>query len=255
MLDAILKYWSSAIWSCCNLLFENQQRLCSWTACLFHSAAPNWMPQLESRICNFVSSTQSLDNQFLLSRSSKPMLVISLCNSFARLLSKFHFHEVKSRSKIHCYDGAVLSTMQLKLFWFSNNFTLARLGPTDSHIFRVSSLLLPALAVPNSQSTCLLQCPSDPRRTFCLWICFDFTLALDMNLDTWPSSWFRSRFAAVLALECRPPDHLRKPKLGRSEINLQLVLKFIENRARLSAISRPSFGPRQADSWTFPCAC
>ena len=145
--------------------------------------------------------------------------------------------------------------MKTFLIFASEQFQVCKGRPTESRFNRVSSLLLLALAVPNSQSTCLLQCPSDPRRTFCLWICFDFTLALDMNLDTWPSSWFRSRFAAVLALECRPPDHLRKPKLGRSEINLQLVLKFIENRARLSAISRPSFGPRQADSWTFPCAC
>ena len=178
MLDAILKYWSSAIWSCCNLLFENQQRLCSWTACLFHSAAPNWMPQLESRICNFVSSTQSLDNQFLLSRSSKPITAAYASNVSLQQLQQTSIEVAFAQSKV-TVENSLIFTMRWNFF---NFWTI--------------SLSLRFISA---------------RQTHAKHSAFDFTLAPHMNLDI----WLRSRWAAARALECRPPDHLWEPKTGQ----------------------------------------
>ena len=92
----------------------------------------------------------------------------------------------------------------LKLCWFSNSVSLMRdieSCPFNLHCFIVSSRFRPALAVTDSESTCLLPCPSDLRRTWARRsaiylalvpsIAFKFRRHSDMNFAAWRSRFFK----------------------------------------------------------------
>ena len=176
MLDSDCKYWHTAIWICCYLQFEKQQRLCSLDRLSVLLAALNWM---QFRICNFVPfDSQQLDNQFLLSRSSKPITAAYASNVPLQQLQQTSIEVAFAQSKV-TVENSLIFTMRWNFF---NFWTI--------------SLSLRFISA---------------RQTHAKHSAFDFTLAPHMNLDI----WLRSRWAAARALECRPPDHLWEPKTGQ----------------------------------------
>ena len=85
-------------------------------------------------------------------------------------------------SKINYYILCII----IKTFLISRQFQFREGGPLNHTSFEsryygtvVSSCVLPALTVTDSESNCVLPCPSDPRQKFC-----DFALALNIKFDT-----------------------------------------------------------------------
>ena len=92
------------------VFMDSQDRFSIWLCCSEMDAIQNM------QICSL--ALHSLDHQYLLSRSSKPMVVKLLCNRFGWLPLKLH--SVKSKFTVFQVYNA------LKLCWFSIKFTFAR---------------------------------------------------------------------------------------------------------------------------------
>ena len=190
-----LKRLRSAIRKSAEALFMDS--LSVWLCCFKRDAI---------QIMQFCSlALNSPDHQYRPSKSSKPMPVKSLCDSFGWLPSNLHFTEKSHGRKFNVIYSAI------KLFWFANNFSFARADPlTHTASEYRAGCGPPWLSLTRNQPVFCSARPTRAERS-----ALQCALALNMNLDTRPSSSFRSRWMASRAPECRPPDHHREPKTGQ----------------------------------------
>jgi hypothetical protein len=148
------------------------------------------------------------------SKSGQKMRGTLLCDSFDKVPPKSHFPSQFTKSvTATSLLWFIIDYSFVKRFLIVEQFQYQVSGLSHLHWFSLSSRLRPALAVTDSESTCVSPCPSDPPRTrpgrsafACILIpsvTFDFQGHSNMNFTTWHSSWLRY--------------HLRGLKLGRSE--------------------------------------
>ena len=190
-----LKRLRSAIRKSAEALFMDS--LSVWLCCFKLDAI---------QIMQFCSlALHSPDHQYWTSKSSKPMPVKSVCDSFGWLPSNLHFHRESHFRKFYVIYSAI------KLFWFANNFSFARADP----LTHTSSLYRAGCGQPWLSLTWNQPVFSRARQARAEYSALDFLLALNMNFDTLLLSCIRSRVALARKREFRPPDHLREPKLAQ----------------------------------------
>ena len=120
----------------------------------------------------------------------------------------------------------------LKRFWFSNNLSFANADPLTHTPSEYQACCCQPWLGCHCLGIDLVFCHA--RQTRAERSAFDFALALNMNLDTLPSNWLGSRWAAARELEWGHLTTSESLKPGRSEgwpqINLKLYWILIENQ-------------------------